>query len=287
MRASRRVSEPTLEVDLRAPGGRRTRKRFALPKGRARRERVQLELRVPAPQLWSPDAPRLYSAKFTLRDRDRVMQVEKRRVGLRSVEVKGGLLYLNNRRIQLRGASIHEDMPGSGAALTSGDMDRIVADLKTLGANVTRAHYLLNERLLSRLDRAGIMVWSQAPIWQRDAGAHLLWQPKERARALETVRRTVTAARSHPSVLTHSVANELSFTPDNYPGTRRFLVEAQEDARDIDPTLPISVDIKGRPGFAEQFTLPRVRHARFESVFRLVSVGRGLQCPRALRLRAP
>ena len=141
------------------------------------------------------------------------MQAEKRRIGLRSVEVKGGLLYLNNRRIQLRGASIHEDMPGSGAALTSADMIRIVADLKALGANITRAHYLLNDRLLSRLDRAGIMIWSQAPIWQRDARAHLLWQPKERARALETVRRTVTAARSHPSVLTHSVANELSFMP--------------------------------------------------------------------------
>jgi hypothetical protein len=182
------------------------------------------------------------------------VQRERRRIGLRSVEVKQGHLWLNNRRIQLRGASIHEDMPGSGAALTGADMDRIVADLKDLGANVTRAHYLLNDRLLSRFDRAGILVWSQAPIWQRDSGAHLLWQPKERERALLTVRRTVTAARSHPSVLTHSVANELTFTPDEKPGTQRFLLAAQAQAHELDPTLPISVDIKGRPGFAEQFT---------------------------------
>jgi beta-glucuronidase len=133
-------------------------------------------------------------------------------------------------------------------------MDRIVADLEELGANVTRAHYLLNERLLARLDRAGIMVWNQAPIWQRDHGAHVLWRPRERERALLTVRRTVGAARSHPSVLTHSVANELTFTPDNKPGTRRFLLAAQAQARDLDPTVPIAVDIKGRPGFAEQFT---------------------------------
>ena len=211
-------------------------------------------MRVPAPQLWSPDSPRLYSASLTLREGGRVVQRERRRVGLRSVEVKQGRLWLNNRLVQLRGASIHEDMPGSGAALTAADMDRIVADLKDLGANVTRAHYLLNERLLARLDRAGIMVWNQAPIWQRDHGAHLLWQPKERERALLTVRRTVTAARSHPSVLTHSVANELTFTPDQKPGTQRFLLTAQAQARDLDPTLPISVDIKGRPGYAEQFT---------------------------------
>jgi beta-glucuronidase len=254
VRSGRDVVEPTLQVDLRAPGGRRTRKRFELPEGSAGRERVQLEMRVPAPQLWSPDAPQLYSARLVLRDGERVVQVERRRVGLRSVTVRGGMLYLNNRRIQLRGASIHEDMPGSGAALTSADMDRIVADLKGLGANVTRAHYLMNDALLSRFDRAGIMVWSQAPIWQRDAGAHLLWQPAERERALETVRRTVSAARSHPSVVTHSVANELAFAPDRMPGTKRFLLAAQEDAREIDPTLPISVDIKGRPGFPEQFT---------------------------------
>jgi Glycosyl hydrolases family 2, TIM barrel domain/Glycosyl hydrolases family 2 len=246
--------QPSLEVRLRAPGGRITEKTFRLPAQRGKRRRVQLSMRVPAPQLWSPDAPNLYSAAFTLRERGRVVQRERRRIGLRSVEVKRSHLYLNNRRIQFRGASIHEDMPGSGAALTSADMDRIVADLKDLGANITRAHYLMNDRLLSRFDRAGIMVWSQAPIWQRDAGARLLKQPNERRRAVLTVRRTVTEARNHPSVLTHSVANELSFTPDKKPATKNFLLRAQAAARDVDPTLPISLDIKGRPGFAEQFT---------------------------------
>jgi hypothetical protein len=249
-----RAIAPTLDVKLRSPGGRVTSRSFRLPRQRAKQRRLQLAVPVPAPELWSPEAPRLYAADITLRERGRTVQRERRRIGLRSVQVKRGRLWLNNRAVQLRGASIHEDMPGSGAALTGADMDRIVTDLKDLGANVTRAHYLLNDRLLSRLDRAGILVWNEAPIWQRDAGAHLLWQVKERERALLSVRRTVTAARSHPSVLTHSVANELTFTPDDKRGTQRFLLAAQAQARDLDPTLPISVDIKGRPGFAEQFT---------------------------------
>ena len=253
-RRGARAIRPSLEVRLRAPGGRTTRRTFPLPEQTAQSRRLQLSMPVPAPQLWSPDNPQLYSASFTLRDRGRVVQRERRRIGLRSVEVKHAHLYLNNRRIQFRGASIHEDMPGSGAALTNADMDRIVADLKDLGANITRAHYLLNDRLLSRLDRAGIMVWSQAPIWQRDAGARLLRLPSERKRALVTVRKTVTEARNHPSVLTHSVANELSFTPDQKPATKQFLLAARAEAHDADPTLPISLDIKGRPGFAEQFT---------------------------------
>jgi hypothetical protein len=207
--------------------------------------------------LWSPDRPALYTVRIALRDGPRLVQVVRRRIGLRSVQVKRGALFLNNRRIQLRGASIHEDMPGRGAALNDSDMARIVEDLRAVGANVTRAHYLMNDRLLSRLDRAGIMVWNQAPIWQRDHGANLLRSPRHRSRALLTVRRTVREARSHPSVITHSVANELSFTPDSKPGTRRFLTAAQQYARDIDPTIPISVDIKGRDGFPEQFTYAR------------------------------
>ena len=246
---------PALQVDLRAPNGRRTRRTFRLPRQSAARRRVRLSLRVPAPQLWRPEDPRLYSARITLRDRGRVQQVERRRVGLRSVEVKRGRLYLNNRRIKLAGASIHEDMPGSGAALTRADIGRIVADLKELGANVTRSHYVLNERLLSRLDREGIMVWNQAPIWQRDRKANVLRFRLQRERAWETVRRTVIAARSHPSVITHSVANELWSRPDDRPGvTREYLERAQRLARDLDPTLPISVDINGRLYHPEQFT---------------------------------
>jgi hypothetical protein len=255
-RGVRRLA-PTVEVRLRSPRGRVTEKRFRLSRQGVRRRRMQLELPVAAPELWSPERPNLYSARIVLRDRDDVMQVERRRIGLRSVEVKNGLLHLNNRAVQLSGASIHEDMPGHGAALSRADMRQIVADLKELGANVTRAHYLMNDRLLALFDRTGILVWNQAPIWQRDHGAALLWRTNERRRAVQTVERTVTAARNHPSVLTHSVANELTFTPDAKPGTARFLVAAERTARDLDPTLPISVDIKGRPGFPEQFTYHR------------------------------
>jgi hypothetical protein len=246
---------PTLEVELRAPNGRRTRRVFRLPRQTEERRPVRVSMRVPAPQLWRPEEPALYRARLTLREGDRVQQVERRRVGLRSVQVKGGRLYLNNRLIKLAGASIHEDMPGSGAALTKADNARIVADLKEIGANVTRSHYVLNEDLLSRLDRAGIMVWNQAPIWQRDRSGNLLSFESERRRAWETVRRTVIAARSHPSVITHSVANELWSRPDERPGvTRRYLEAAQREARELDPTLPISVDINGRPHHPEQFT---------------------------------
>jgi glycosyl hydrolase family 2 len=244
---------PKLTVRLRTPGGRTQVKTLKLPKQRARRKRLQLSVKVPRPVLWSPDRPALYKARITLRDHGRVVQVVRRRVGLRQIAVKDGALYLNNRRINLRGASIHEDMPGSGAALRRGDMTRIVDDLKAVHANVTRAHYLISDRLLSKLDRAGIMVWQQSPIWQRDRHNQLLY-PRQRRRAVLTVRRTVKAARNHPSVITHSVGNELTFRPDVRVNTKRYLTLATRWVRDLDPTVPVGLDINGRAGIPEQFT---------------------------------
>ena len=246
--------DPRVYVRLRSPTGQLIRKSFRLPKQKASRRRVKLTVPVPGPKLWSPEQPSLYRGRVELRDAGRTQQIERRAVGLRQVAVKRGLLYLNNRRVQLRGASIHEDFPGKGPALTSRDMSRIVAELKELGANVTRAHYLLNDRLLDKLDRAGIMVWNQAPIWQRDHRANLLRYPSQRARAVLTVRRTVRAARSHPSVITHSVANELAFNADRKRETKNFLTTAANWARNLDPTIPISYDIKTRRGMPPQFT---------------------------------
>lgn len=251
------LPQPKLTVRLRSPLGRVTRKTFELSGSRRVRRRLGLEMSVPRVELWAPEHPSLYDARVTLSYRGRSQQSQHLQIGLRSVKVKHGQLFLNNRRVQLRGASIHEDYPGDGAATTGFDMDTTVRELKELGANVTRAHYLLSEGLLRRFDRAGIMVWNEAPVWQRDHGANLLNNALDRRRALAQVERTVKGARNHPSVITHSVANELTFTPDRKPGTRRFLIDASERARDLDPTLPISLDIKGRTGFVEQFVYQR------------------------------
>jgi len=243
---------PQISVALTPPGGGRALRHTETVRGLHAGEsgRVRFEVPVPDPELWSPESPKLYDATLTTRAAgERPVQVDQLRVGLRSVKVVGAMLELNGRQLDLRGASLQEDLAGRGPALTDADMDRIVAELKALHANVTRAHYALNERLLDRLDAAGIMVWSQAPIYHRD---RLLETVPQREAALATLRGTVLAARSHPSVITHSVANELSVVPDAVPGTKAYLESALKLTRDLDPTLPVSVDLLSYPGFGAQ-----------------------------------
>ncbi len=215
------------------------------------RTHLRRTLTVPDAGLWSPEAPTLHAVKVTTLAGKRVTQVDRWRTGLRQVAVRDGMLTLNGRQLNLHGASIQEDVPGKGPALDDKDIAKIVADLKSVGANVTRAHYLLNPKLLDALDAAGIMVWNQAPIYHRDV---LLKTRAQRDEALATLRGTVLNARNHPSVITHSVANELSAVPDTVPGTRAYLDAARTVAGEADPTIPISVDLLSYPGYGHQKT---------------------------------
>jgi hypothetical protein len=197
------------------------------------------------PETWSPKDPARYFATVATRDGSGTLaQVDHTRPGLRSARVRDGHLVINGERVALRGASILEDIPGRGPALTESDIDGIVRELKAVHANVTRSHYLLNDRLLDRLDAAGILVWTQAPIFHRDV---LLRTPNQRAAALKTLRETILAARRHPSTLVYSVANELNATPSRVPSTQAYLLAAAREARSLDPTVPVAADVLAYP----------------------------------------
>jgi beta-galactosidase len=201
------------------------------------------------PELWSPSNPALYAVRVDTTGGDRVEQVDSLRVGMRTINVRHGILYLNGKRLWLHGASIHEDVQGSGASLTEGDINTIVSQLRSVGANITRAHYALSEQLLDALDQAGILVWSQPPVDHADPQ---LASSAGRRRALSLLHDTILAERSHPSVVVDSVANELSPTPDTEPGTRSYLEQAIRLARRLDPVAVVGLDTLCYMGFAAQ-----------------------------------
>lgn len=200
---------------------------------------------------WSTNTPRQYDAVIRTSVGSQTTELDSQRVGMRSFEVRHGLLYLNGSQTTLHGASIQEDVPGRGPAITAADADQIVSELRALHANATRSQYPLNQMLLDRLDAAGIMVWTQAPIYHRD---ELLQTPAERASALATLRGSVLATRAHASVITESIANELSPTPDTVDGTRRYMEAAVHVVRQLDPGVPVADDLLSYPGYPAEAT---------------------------------
>ncbi len=237
-----RVSSPTGAVSWIRHRGPLLPPRAALP--------ISFAVPVRGPlSLWSPDHPSLYGVQAETVLGGRIEQQDSLRTGMRSVQVRHGVLYLNGRRLWLHGAAIHEDVAGRGAALSDGDIDTIVSELRSVGANITRAHYLLSPRLLDALDAAGIMVWAQPPV---DHAGAVLGSPSVRARALSMLRSTVIGDRSHPSVIVNSLGNELTPEPERSPGTSAYLQQASALVRRLDPGTPVALDTYCYPGFPAQ-----------------------------------
>ncbi len=211
---------------------------------------LNLSVAVPRPAaLWSPSKPRLYTVQVEVTSGGRIEESQTLTSGLRTVAVKKGLLYLNGRRLWLHGASIHEDIDGRGAALTDEDIQTIVSELRSVGANITRTHYLLSPRLLDALDRAGIMVWAQPPVDHADKS---LRTAGGRSHALSLLTSTLLGNRSHPSVIVDSVGNELSPNPDATAGTLSYLKQATALARKLNPGVPVGLDTYCYPGYPAQ-----------------------------------
>jgi beta-glucuronidase len=196
-------------------------------------ERVSGQFEIPNAQPWSPQTPNLYELKATAAGQTTTIHFGVRQWS----KAPDGHPLLNGRRLDLRGASFHEDTLAHGAALTTTDEDTIAAQLVALGANFTRQHYPPSERLLEAFDRVGIVFWEQIPVW-RLRGKDLA-RARLRHTILDRLRQTILRDRNHASVITWGVANEI------VRGGRAetsYLTQAKALIRKLDPTRFFAVD---------------------------------------------
>jgi hypothetical protein len=197
---------------------------------------VSARVRPARVRLWEPGRPALYPLDLEVPGESGY----RARVGLREFGWRGGRLELNGRALRLRGVSLQEDARGHGDALRPADMDRIVARLRALHANATRAQHPLSPPLLERLDAAGILVWQGiGPVdhpgeWAGTAAA-----------GVRRVRLSLLDLRAHPSVLTWNLANEVKANGVS-AGQRAYVERAARLAHRLDPGRPVAVDVWGK-----------------------------------------
>lgn len=201
-------------------------------------------VKVPRPRLWSPEHPSLYpvALRATVDDpavRGRSVAGYDTHVGLRAITLgPDRRILLNGRPLLLHGASMHEDDPQVGAAWGPAQRARALDELRSLGANVVRAHYPLSPAFLEMCDRAGILVWDEVPVYQvpNQNFANL----RLRAQAVRLNREIVARDHNHASVFAYSVGNEL---PAQIDGNQAAYLNAAIDAvRGADPTRLVADD---------------------------------------------
>lgn len=156
-----------------------------------------LSLVVPAPKLWSPDAPHLYPLTTEIRTAEGVV-VESQclRVGIRSVTCKAGRFAINGRPMYLRGTNRHQEYPYIGYALPDSAQWRDAAMIKQAGFALVRlSHYPNSSAFLDACDYYGIVVMEPVPGWQFYKNGLFA------ERSLQMARDMIRRDRNHPACI--------------------------------------------------------------------------------------
>lgn len=115
---------------------------------------------VPAPRLWSPETPELYTAVSRIYQKGVLKDEYTTRFGIRSVEViPGEGFFLNGEKVQFKGVCNYHDLGPLGAAVNDAAIRRQVRILKEMGANAIRtSHNMPAPELVRACDEMGMML---------------------------------------------------------------------------------------------------------------------------------
>lgn len=198
-------------------------------------------IRVPAPQLWSVDHPRLYRAVSFLSAGGKQLDQYTTSFGIRyfSFDPYKGF-SLNGKQMKILGVCNHHDLGALGAAFNTRAAARQLGLLKEMGCNAIRtSHNPPAPELLDLCDRMGFIVMDEAfDMWkQRKSvayGYYLDWDDWHKQDLQDQVLRD----RNHASVLIWSIGNEIP--EQSKPNGGTIARELVAIVKSLDSTRPIT-----------------------------------------------
>lgn len=219
--------------------------------------RAEAVLEVGKAHPWSDIDPYLYSLSIGIQGDRYELDV-----GIRTIEVREGMILLNGEPVRLKGFGRHEDFPASGRGLNLPLMVKDYHLMRWVGANSYRtSHYPYSEEEMRLADREGFLVIDEVPAvsLQFDNEANMA----ERLRVcLGQIEELIERDRNHPAVVMWSVANEPMPANLDLAGAARnggdedaaakpgkaFLDTLLSKAKALDPGRPVTiVTVMGGP----------------------------------------
>ena len=190
--------------------------------------------RILAPELWSPESPRLYRCRVTLTTPAGQTSLDER-FGIRQTEfLEHGPFKLNGKRVLLRGTQRHADHAGVAAAMSDDQVREEMRLIREMGANFIRlAHYQQDRLVLDLCDELGLMVWEEVPWCRAGVGSEAFQQ-----NAKHMLTNMIDQHYNHPSIILWGLGNEDDW-PDEYPSVdqaaiRGFMTELRDLAHSLD-----------------------------------------------------
>lgn len=142
--------------------------------------------------------------------------------GIRKVEIKDAQIYLNDKKVYLKGFGKHEDFPIVGKANISAVNIRDYACMDWIGANSFRtSHYPYAEEMYDLADKLGYLVIDEVPavgfnFWNN---IPVFCDERVNKKTLEVhkaqVKEMINRDKNHPCIISYSLANEATTWEDN------------------------------------------------------------------------
>ncbi|TWS95363.1 beta-glucuronidase [Streptococcus sp. sy018] len=199
------------------------------------------------PRLWEVLDAYLYTARVELWLNGELLDTYTEPFGIRSVNVKNGQFFINNKPFYFKGFGKHEDTYINGRGLNEAANLMDLNLLKNIGANSFRtSHYPYSEEMMRLADRMGIVVVDEIPavgLFQEfSASLDLLGngeKPKNTWEVMQTkaaheqvIDELIARDKNHPSVVMWVVANEPA---SHEVGARAYFEPLIEQMKTADP----------------------------------------------------
>jgi len=166
------------------------------------------KLEVLQPLGWTAEMPTLYDFNLSVIENKRVVDKVEAEIGLREIEIKKGMVYINGSMITFRGVARHDLWPEVGRALDD-DMSRQDVELmKKAGVNSVRtSHHTCEPAFIKWADRLGLYIIDN--ISMSNINEKLQDDPNAREATILRTDETVLRDRNHPSVIVWAMGNEI------------------------------------------------------------------------------
>lgn len=210
-------------------------RRVALAQG-AGPATAEAVLAVDSPRLWAGIRdPYLYTLETAVTTPAGTRDTGTLNLGLRTITFdKDKGAFLNGEPYPLRGVNRHQDRENHAWAISAEQEREDVAIIREMGANAVRAaHYPHSEVFLDACDRAGLLVWAEAPVID-SVGDH----PEVFAENAELqLREMIAQQRHHACVFTWSLFNEIGLRFGGKDATS-VIARLNRAAHAADPSRP-------------------------------------------------
>jgi len=159
--------------------------------------------------LWSDETPALYT--LYLYAGTEVIRID---CGMRRIETRGKVVYINGQKVKARGVNRHDSHPLLGHATPYEHMLRDLLIMKAHNVNMIRtSHYPNDPRLTALCDRLGLYVCDEADIethgFEYISNWDMLTDSEEWTEAyMDRAQRMLERDKNHPSIIMWSVGNE-------------------------------------------------------------------------------